>query len=224
VATAGGELVVRDRAGYREMLAARGARALVWTRAGLDDAARSGFPYVDLFHLAPALARGRDRALFIGCGGGVAVRQFVARYPGMSIDVVENESTVVELARTWFGLNALPGVSMHVADGRDFVLGAAPGRYDVAVIDAYDAEAVASHLVGVPFFTALARALHPGGAAAFNVIGTLAGDGVTRDVERAAAAAFDDVRLIPVLGRGETYAADTLRNVVIVASRPRRAP
>jgi spermidine synthase len=220
IQASGGELVVRDRGEFREMLASRGDRALVWTRAALDDAARSGFPYVDLLHLAAALARGRDRALFIGCGGGVAVRQFAARYPGIAIDVVEREPAVVELARDWFGLDTLPGVSVHVADGHDFVLGAARSRYDIAVVDAYDAEGVANDLVGAPFFRALARAIHPWGAAAFNVIGTLAGDGVTRAVERAASSAFEAVRVVPVLGRKEAYAPETLRNIVIVASQP----
>jgi spermidine synthase len=222
VKTPDGELVVRDRGEFREMVASRGERALVWTRAALDDAAHSGFPYVDLLHLAAALARGRDRALFIGCGGGVAVRQFAARYPGIAIDVVEREPAVVELARDWFGLDELPGVSVHVAEGHDFVLGAAASRYDIAVVDAYGAESVANDLVGAPFFRALARALHPAGAAAFNVIGTLAGDGVARVVERAAAGAFEDVRVVPVLGREEAYAPETLRNIVVVASRPRR--
>lgn len=221
VETPGGELAVRDRNGFREMVAGRGERALVWTRAALDDAGRSGFPYVDLMHLAATLARGRDRALFVGCGGGVAVQQFAARYPGIAIDVVEHEPAVVELARSWFGLSTLPGVTVHVADGHAFVMGATRARYDVAIIDAYGADGVAPQLVGAPFFRALARALDPGGAAAFNVIGTLAGDGVARTVERAAAAVFEDVRLVPVLGRGETYAPETLRNIVIVASRPR---
>lgn len=221
VETPGAEIVVRDRNGFREMVASRGGRALVWTRAALDDAGRSGFPYVDLLHLAATLARGRDRALFLGCGGGVAVRQFVARYAGVAIDVVEHEPAVVDLARAWFAMRALPGVTVHIADGYDFVLGAAPGRYDIAVVDAYEAEGVTTRLIGAPFFRALARALEPGGAAAFNVIGTLAGHGITRSVERAAAGAFEDVRLVPVLGRGETYAPETLRNVVIVASRPR---
>lgn len=221
VKTATGELVVRDRDGFREMVASRAGRALVWTRAELADAARSGFPYVDLLHLAATLSGGRGRALFIGCGGGVAVRQFVARYPGIAVDVVEHEPSVLELAREWFGLSELPGVRVHVADGHRFVLDTAPHRYDIVVVDAYDAGGIASDLTGAPFFRAVSRALAPGGAAAFNVIGTLEGDGIARALEDAAESAFDDVRLVPVLGRAEAYSPETLRNVVLVAAKPR---
>src|SRR6516164_3594612 len=63
------EIVVRDREGYREMVARdRGTRReMVWSRARIEDPSRSGWPYVDLFHVAAGLAGRRERALFVGC-------------------------------------------------------------------------------------------------------------------------------------------------------------
>jgi len=215
----GATLSVRDRDGFREMLATSGRSELVWTRAALDDPARSGWPYVELFHVAAALARQRRRALFVGSGGAVALRQFARSYPGIALELVEHEPAVLELARAWYALDAIPKLDVHVADGVAFVAAAPPASWDIAVIDAYDAERTCARFTEQAFFRALHAALRPGGAAAFNVIGALAGDGPVRRVVRAARSVFDDVRLVPVVALDEAYAADALRNVVVVATR-----
>ncbi len=158
-----GSLSIRDRDGFREMVASEGGQELVWTRAALEDGARSGWPYVDLFHVALGLARGRSSALFVGCGGGVAVRQFARCYPGIGIEVVERDVRVIELARTWFGLGRVPEVTVHIADGAEFVAQARPGSWDVAVIDAFDARRLVQEVTQPSFFHALERGLRPGG-------------------------------------------------------------
>ncbi|HEX5101238.1 MAG TPA: hypothetical protein VFV94_17125, partial [Polyangiaceae bacterium] len=84
---ASGMLTVRDRDGFREMLATSGASELVWTRTSRADPRRSGWPYVELLHLAAALAAERRSALFVGCGGAVSVCQFASTYPGIALDV-----------------------------------------------------------------------------------------------------------------------------------------
>jgi spermidine synthase len=218
----GGEtLIVRDRAGFREMVASDTKGELVWTRAGLRDPSQSGWPYIELFHLAAALARQRRRALFIGCGGAVALRQFAQVYPGLAIDVVERDATVIELARRFFALDAIPCTRVHVADGAEFVARAAPGTWDVVIVDAYGASGFSTSFAEPRFFAALRRALAPGGSAAFNVIGSLADRGPVRDLTRLACSEFSRVRLLPVVALDETYARDSARNVVIVASGPK---
>jgi len=214
-----GTLTVRDRDGFREMVATNGASELVWTRTSLPDPRRSGWPYVELLHLAATLAERRGRALFVGCGGGVSVGQFASTYPGIAIDVVEHELEVVELARTWFGLDAVPNTTIHVADGASFIERAEPGSWDVVVLDAYDASSSTSAFATRDFFTALKRALRRGGALACNVIGVLGRSGPVSDVVSAARSVFRDVRVHPVLGPNELGVADALRNVVVVAKR-----
>lgn len=216
----GSEVVVRDRDGQREMVASGPGDQegeLVWSRAHLSEPARSGWPYVDLCHLAAAVARRRSRALFIGCGGGVGVRQFARNYPGMLIDVVDSEPAVVELARTWFGVDALPGVTLHVADGAAFVAAAAPASWDVVVIDAYGTSLLETRFASAGFFAELRRVLSPGGAVSSNVIGRLDGGGPVGDVVKAAGSVFEDVRIVPVVGAEETFRAEALRNVVVIA-------
>ncbi|MEO8183632.1 MAG: fused MFS/spermidine synthase [Deltaproteobacteria bacterium] len=210
---------VRDRAGFREMVARSGTGELVWTRAALKDPSRSGWPYIELLHLAAIAARSRRRALFIGCGGAVALRQFASVYPGIAIDVVEREPTVIELARQWYELDAIPQLSVHVADGVEFVQRAPADTWDVVVVDAFDSSERVSAWADPSWFGALRRALCSGGAVAINVIGTLDGTGAVPDVVRAAQGSFEQLRVLPVMVADEEYRPSALRNVVIVASR-----
>jgi hypothetical protein len=218
LATSRSTLRVRDRGGFREMVAEGGGSELVWTRAHVGDPARSGWPYVELFHVAAGLARHRRRALFVGCGGAVALRQFARAYPGIASDLVEREHSVVELARAWYALDSIPRLSVHVADGVDFIERASPASWDIVVIDAYDSETCSPRFARRTFFAALRESLRPGGAAAFNVIGALASSGV-REVMLGAKAELDDVRLVPVVSVGETFSPDAPRNVVVIGTR-----
>jgi len=201
------------------MVASRGDEQLVWTRAGLRDPSDSGWPYVELLHLAALQARSRQSALFIGLGGAVAVRQFARIYPGIALDVVESERAVVELARRWFEIDAIPRLSVHVADGSRFVEQAAAGSWDIVIVDAYDSSLGSRAWATPRFVAALRRVLRPGAAVAINVIGTLNGEGPVPEVVHALRAGFARLRILPVMHGDEAYAPEALRNVVIVASR-----
>ena len=181
---------------------ASAAGELVWSRVDRHEPTRSGWFYVELFHLAAARARTRTRALFIGCGAGVALRQFAEVYPGMAIDVVESDPRVVELAQRWFALGSIPNVSVHFADGAAFMREATDTSWDVVIVDAYDATELGAGLAGRPFFADVRRVLRPGGCLGFNVIGTLAGAGAVQEIERAARSALGDVRPRPSVGPG----------------------
>jgi hypothetical protein len=216
----GGMIVrVRDRAGYREMVAAQGSEELVWTRAAVRDPAESGWPYVELLHLAAIQARARARALFIGCGGAVALRQFARVYPGIRLDLVEREPAVIELARRWYELDAIPGLSVHVADGGTFLQRAPASRWDVVVVDAFDSSEQSCAWSAPELVASLRRALCPGGAVAINVIGALAGGGPVQQLAEALSPSFEALRIVPVMHAAEAYAPGALRNVVLVAAR-----
>lgn len=222
VGVSGDEIRVRDHKGFREMVAKSGPSELVWSRACVEDPSESGWPYVELLHLAAVLAKARRRALFIGCGGAVAVRQFALVYPGMLLDIVECEPKVVELAREYYALDAIPGVTVHIANGADFVAAASGEQWDVIVVDAFDAVGVDEGISRRDFTSALNRVLCPGGALAFNVFGALKGRGPLQKLLRALSE-FDDIRVVPVMTPNEAFDASVLRNVVIVARKHGRA-
>jgi hypothetical protein len=215
------EVVVRDRHGHREMVArdpVRGAE-MIWSRASIEDPSRSGWPYVDLFHLAASLAHARERALFVGCGGAVGPRQFAVMYPGIQIDVVESDPAVVELARRFFGLDDIPHLAVHIDDGASFLGSAAPRAWDVVILDAYGAGDLGREFGARDFFAVVRSVLRPGGAMAFNVVGALDGTDPVAAVVRGAARHFDEVRVVPVMTPDETYAPSARRNVVVLTRR-----
>lgn len=212
-------LTVRDRAGYREMVADDARGELVWSRAALDEPERSGWFYVDLLHLAAVRASWQRRFLLVGVGGGVVARQLARLYPGADMCAVESDPRVVGLARRWFGLGAIPGLSVTVEDGAAFLRSAPREAWDAIVVDAYDGSELAGSLATRAFFADVRRALRPGGGVAFNVIGALAGRGDVARVERAAQLAGLHPRLVPVLDPGEAYAASAIRNVVLIGRR-----
>ncbi len=55
------------------------------------------------------------------------------------------------------------------------------------------------------------------------MIGSLTGNDAVARVARAIGAVFEDVRLLPVVSLDETYAPETLRNLVIVALKTNTA-
>jgi spermidine synthase len=110
---------------------------------------------------------------------------------------------------------------VHVADGAEFVQRAAPERWDIIVVDAYDASSMSTALSSRNFFASLRRALRPGGAVALNVIGTLAAGGLVERITRVLGRELDDVRIHPVTAVAEKQFENTPRNVVLVATSPR---
>jgi spermidine synthase len=220
IETSSGTLTVRDRDGFREMVATRaGGPELVWTRVELADATKSGWPYIDLFHLAAAAARQRRRALFIGAGGGVTLRQFASVYPNIELDVVEHDPAVIDLARRWFDLGAIRNLRVWLEDGADFVERAAAGRenrWDIAVIDAFDATAIAKPLTRRRFFSALRRVLEPGGAIALNLIAPLSAPSPLHPLLRTLETEFPRWRVVPVVSAHEDSLHDR-RNLVVIA-------
>jgi spermidine synthase len=216
VPTVDGDLSVRDRNGFREMVATSGERELIWTRANVATPSESGWPYIELFHVAAGLARQRRRALFVGLGGGVAVRQFARSYPGITLDVVEHDERVIELARDWFDISAIPGLTLHLGDGAEFVREAAPACFDVVIVDAYSG-AFMGEFARRRFFASARRVLAPGGTIALNVIGRLDGSRDVAAVVTALGAELEDVRIVPVLDATRSHDVRELRNVVVIA-------
>ncbi len=96
-----------------------------------------------------------QRVLVIGLGGGVLPRTVTKLLPDATVDVVEIDAAVVEVARRWFRYAAGPGTRVRstVQDGRVFVKRAARAgtKYDLVFLDAYDHEYIPEHLLTLEF-------------------------------------------------------------------------
>ncbi|VFR53555.1 Spermidine synthase [plant metagenome] len=108
--------------------------------------------------------------LVIGLGGGTLPRAYAELLPKARIDVVEIDPAVVKIARTFFGFQPSDRVRVHEADGRKFVQDAvrAGTRYDLVLLDAFDADYIPSHLTTREFLAEVKTLLAPGGVLAAN--------------------------------------------------------
>ena len=116
----------------------------------------------------PLLGRPLRHVLVIGNAGGTTARGLAAEYPGISIDAVELDPVVTQLAREYMGLDAIPNLHVITADGREYLETTAK-RYDLIVVDAYRQEYIPFYLATQEFFALLHAHLDPGGGIALNV-------------------------------------------------------
>jgi spermidine synthase len=151
-----------------------------------------------------------QRILVIGNAGGTTARALSAEYPGASIDGVELDPVVSELARQYMGMSSIPGLHVHTGDGRAF-LATTDRRYDLVVVDAYRQTYIPFHLATEEFFTLIHDHLTSGGAVALNVERVPGDDSLVRAVSGTVAAAFPQVWLWPALRFNELVVGVTRR-------------
>jgi spermidine synthase len=129
----------------------------------------------DMFLTLPALlARPPRHVVMLGDAAGTTARAYGALYPGVAYDGVEIDPQVSAVARRYFGLGAVPRLTVYNADARPY-LQATTKRYDLIMIDAYRQPYVPFYLATREFFALCRKRLAPGGVVALNV-STVPGD------------------------------------------------
>ncbi len=103
------------------------------------------------------------RVLIIG-GGDCGTLREVLRHPGVEkVQQVDIDEAVTRAAEKYFPelceSNGDPRAELHFADGIKWVKEAAPGSYDIIIVDSTDPIGPAEGLFGKPFFEDCLRAL-----------------------------------------------------------------
>lgn len=201
--TDGARLVAwrEGRTHYIEIVESAGRRFLLFDEGAAvqsihdADRALTGTVWDDMA-AAPLLAPGDAppavrRALVIGLAGGTVARTLAAAWPGVQIDGVEIDPDVVAIARAHMSLDDIPGLTVHIADGRIWMNARCASTvavppvspsilplppYDLIALDAYRGPYPPFHLMTREFFTLAHRCLAPGGVVALNLVDP-AGDG-----------------------------------------------
>jgi spermidine synthase len=88
--------------------------------------------------------------------------------PETSIDTVEIDRRVIDVAKQYFGLIETPRVRYLDGDGRVF-LNRNKELYDLILLDAYHGGFVPFHLLTKEFYALVKQRLTPGGAVASNI-------------------------------------------------------
>jgi spermidine synthase/MFS family permease len=185
----------------------------------LDDPFRTRFLYTDYLDLGIAYNPNTSRMLFIGLGGGSAPKRVWRDFPAFTLHAVELDPDVVETARRWFELPRDDRLGVTVEDGRRY-LRKEEQTWDVIVIDAFFSDSIPFHLTTQEFVELARTRLRPGGVVVVNLIGALTGDSskLLRSVAKTYSSVFRTVQLHPVYEDEFDRDADSIRNVILVAT------
>ncbi len=104
--------------------------------------------------------------LILGNGTGTFATLCSKYFPGCSIDAVEIDGKISDLAYEYFDMS--PAVNLYEYDGRAF-LQAAEGSYDVILVDAYQDITIPFQMSSREFFTLVKKHLKPAGIMVVNM-------------------------------------------------------
>lgn len=126
--------------------------------------------YHQLFAESIALKPNTKRILAIGGGAFVFPQNLAKNHPEIQVDVVEIDPKLIEVAKSYFFYEELPNLTVHHADGRQFLL-STNNKYDLIFIDAFAGKYVPFHLVTREFISELDQHLETDGIVITNLIG-----------------------------------------------------
>jgi spermidine synthase len=153
-----------------------------------------GFAFVHVLEAARLMRKDANRWLQIGLGIGSLPKILAAR--GNTVDVVELDPTVVELAKRYF--NFVPSGEVFLEDARTFLRHAShANQYDVIVHDTFTDGSTPEHLLSVEVLDDVKRLLKPGGILALNFVGFRNGPGAgaTRAIRSTLESRFANTRV-----------------------------
>ncbi len=132
--------------------------------------------YLRHYHLIRHFRPDFSHVLMIGGAGYSFPKDYLRRYPGRTIDVVEIDPGMTALARRYFRLEDDPRMKIVHDDGRTFLKSAPDNAYDAVLIDAFSALfSIPFHLTTQEAVREAARVLDDDGIVIFNIGGTFNG-------------------------------------------------
>jgi spermidine synthase len=159
-------VVTEDASGLRTLWFGRDGTRQSVVRVGDPD--HIELPYARAMPAGIALVDKPGRILIVGLGGGTIPSFLHKHYPDVTIDVVDIDPLVVDVAKRYFGFREDARMQAHVADGRRFIE-ECKDPYDLIFLDAFSAENIPYALATREFLQAVRRALTPKGAVVGNV-------------------------------------------------------
>ncbi|MDO8601671.1 MAG: fused MFS/spermidine synthase [bacterium] len=188
----------------------------------LDGSSELVFPYTRFYRLARHFASQASRALMLGGAGYSYPRDFLKNFTEATIDVVEIDPGMTEIARNYFNLTDDPRLRIIHEDGRVFI-NRTENQYDVFFGDAFGS------FVSVPYQLTTREAaekifglLSDDGVAIINLIGSIEGE--TGKFVRAEYLTYQElfpqVYLLPV----QSSDASRVQNIMLIALKNNAEP
>ncbi len=182
----------------------------------VEDPTYLEFPYLRQVAVALHCVTGPGvplTAVHIGGGGCTLPRYLAATRPGSTQVAVDADGALMDLVRAEF--DEVPGLTVRVGDGREYLDTRAPASADLVVVDAYEQGSCVGGVVTVEATRRVAGLLHPDGVAVVNVIDA-PGLSFARRVVATMTSVYDTVVLLAL---PDLLTTDANANAVLVGAR-----
>ena len=158
-------IVVTEKAGKRCLVFSVKRQERNQPCVDINDPQHIVFAYVRMIFAGLLVNPEPTRGLMIGMGGGTISSVLTSIYPDLTMDLVEVDAAVVNVATDYFGFRKTPQIDVHVTDGRVFARRALrrKEKYDLIILDAFTGEYIPEHLMTVEFLENIKSLLTPGG-------------------------------------------------------------
>ena len=176
------------------------------------------FEYSRYYHLTRHFKPDLRNVLVIGGAGYSVPKDFLRRYEQVTIDVVEIDPQMTQIAEQFFKLKQDPMLRITHEDGRTFLRSSEPSKYDAILMDAFGSLfSVPYQLTTVEAVREMRRNLRDDGVVIFNLGSSIEGP-ASRFLHAELAtyrAVFPNVYLFKV---NADYPDERLQNLMIVAT------
>lgn len=165
------------------------------------------------------------QVLMIGGGGYSYPKFLVSNFPDTSIDVVEIDEGITEIAKRYMFLqefldtynsNDKKRINLITADGREY-LNNCDKKYDAILNDAYDGDKPIKEFLTLEFLQTLKDKLQPNGVYITNIISALEGESskTIKNEVKTLEQVFANVFVIPCL---ENTNVNSITNNIVIAT------
>jgi spermidine synthase len=169
----------------------------------------SQFPYVNVLDLAKGLYAEPGEMLLVGLGGGSVVKSF--RRDGWTVDAVEIDPEVVEVAYSHFGLFPIEA-NIYAMDARQYLI-THDKKYSLIVMDAFGSSSIPFHLVTKESFSLARSRMTDNGVLAMNIEAVGWDDVIVKSLSATLAEEFEHVTILPI-----AEPPNEIGNLVLLAS------
>jgi predicted membrane-bound spermidine synthase len=181
------------------------------------------FPYAHYYSLAEYFNPGFQSALLLGGAGYTYPDYFIKKYPDATIDVVEIDPELTQLAKEYFGLTDNPRMQIFHEDGRTYI-NHTKKKYDVLYGDAYKSlYTIPWHLATLEAIQRTYDLLNDNGVVLVNIISSLGGP--SSEFLRAEFATFRSVfPIVRIFAVNDNSDENIIQSVILVAVKSRVLP
>ena len=183
----------------------------------LDGGEDLALRYTRFYHLVRHFRPDFQHSLMIGGAGYTFPRDYLRTYPGSTIDVVEIDPGMTEIARDHFGLGKEPRLTIFHEDGRVFLNRAGDSVYDAVMVDAFGSLfSVPHHLTTIEAVRHVKRVLRDGGVVILNLGSAIRGQssGFLQAELATYRSVFPEVQIFKV---NPDHSDERVQNLILVA-------